>query len=909
MIVACFLLQSFLATPAAPRVPGEPVVALVVPNAGAPRVAAFLRPGDLAPFPLPLSTRSERVARAEFGPNGFHLALFGAGDTALDALRVTALPHAAAAQVLVSEEGLVWVGPPRLPERVSIGAVRDALPLLARQDHVAVQDCVVLIQPPERLGPEERLVLLPPAEHAGVDWFTYFVREETAGGGWGAGRSFRVRASSRHAAVLRTAGRRVQVLLSSGGADEQGARPRLDQAFYATVRRVNDFAPRALELTRAELAPIEATTVVDVQGAGPRTRVPALRGPSREALDVTDVVAWKDDVAAELEQGSVLRAWFEPPAEDEDGRPAGNWTLLVHLDPRPLNTAATGPRELVSLGLAASEDDEDDRGDATQAVLGTEPALAGWLADVTRDVGLATMHLEGPDEQLDIRPTMGPGAAFGDVDGDGFVDLYLVQGASREGSAPLANRLFMNKHGTFRDATEESRTGHTGAGMGALFFDPDGDGDLDLYVANRGPDVFYVNGGTGLFLDATESAGIAGDRWSASAVAGDADEDGDLDLYVTSYLVYDTEALPALDELARYQREDPVEMLPFAFPAAANVYYRNDSFHTDGARREHVRFVDATKDSGLADAAGRGMQAAFWDFDRDGDLDLYIANDVSYNVLFRNEGGGRFRDVSFSTGMDDPRGGMGVAIGDVDGDRDEDLFLTNWQLEPNALYANNLLSHASRRHRVGTFRDRTVDAGFAAFGVGYTSWGAELFDLENDGDLDLFVSNGYTSPDYESTGICVGQPNHLFVNDGSGRFRAAFAEAGAALTVERASRAALTSDFDQDGAVDLFVTSNNGLPQMLANRAPRQGRWIGLRLRQDGPNRFAIGATVEVSAGDRTWLSTLRAGTGYLGGNAPELHFGLGDVEAVDRVSVRWPDGTLSEHGVELDRWVTLKRP
>ncbi len=301
------------------------------------------------------------------------------------------------------------------------------------------------------------------------------------------------------------------------------------------------------------------------------------------------------------------------------------------------------------------------------------------------------------------------------------------------------------------------------------------------------------------------------------------------------------------------------------------------------------------------------MQAIFWDFDRDGDEDLYIANDVSFNVLFRNEGDGQFKDVSFAIGLDDPRGGMGLAVGDVDRDGDEDLFLTNWELEANALYQNDVISAFTTRHRRSSFRDATIRAGLGPAGIGATAWGALFFDAENDGDLDLFVANGYTSPDYEGTGICVGQPNHFFENGGQGRFRDASAKAGSALAVELASRGAIACDYDRDGRIDLVVTANNGRVQLLHNEHAKVGHWLAVRLRGAGGNTFGIGAEVTVEAGGRRLRSSLRAGMGYLTGNPPELHFGLGDTDAGLSIAVRWPSGRVTRHVPDgADRFVTL---
>lgn len=432
--------------------------------------------------------------------------------------------------------------------------------------------------------------------------------------------------------------------------------------------------------------------------------------------------------------------------------------------------------------------------------------------------------------------------------------------------------------------------------MGALLVDLDSDGDLDLFVANYGQDRLYTNDGTGHFEDVTEATGVEPlGLWSAGVCAADIEGDGDLDLYVTGYLDYDPSKMPDAPEVARYRREDPHEMLPFAFPGERNRLLLNEG---------GMHFKDVTEERGLLDVQGRGMQPVFWDFDRDGDPDLYVANDVSFNVLYRNEGDGTFTDVSYATGLDDPRGGMGLAVGDLDGDGDEDLFLTNWQLESNALYESALEAPLDTRHRRSNFHDSTVRWGLGPAGIGVTSWGAVLFDLELDGDLDLFVANGYTSPDYQGTGICVGQPNHLFISEDGARFE--LQEGVPALEVPLASRSAAGCDYDRDGDIDLVVTSNNGRVQLLRNDAPHQGRWLGVRLLQGEGNRFGVGAEITVRVGDRLLRRSVRAGTSYLACEPSEQLFGLGEAEAA-LVEVRWPWGEKTTTEVlELDRWIEL---
>lgn len=561
----------------------------------------------------------------------------------------------------------------------------------------------------------------------------------------------------------------------------------------------------------------------------------------------------------------------------------------------PVELLESGENESITLVL-------ESNGTGTKVARQENPEPRGPLVPLSAFPGY--VHLEGPPEQLDIRPTMGPGAAWGDVNEDGYLDLFVPQGGGREGSSALRDRLWLGAaDGSFLDVTAGAGLAAGDAGMGALLVDLNGDAHLDLYCANYGQDRLFLGKGDASFTEATELLPKLS-LWSASVIAGDPDRDGDLDLYITSYLDYDPSKMPPADDLDRYQREDPIEMLPFAFPGARNVFLQNQLAETGT-----LGFEDRTEALGLLDTGGRGMQATFWDFDGDGDEDLYVANDVSPNVLFRNEEGGTFKDVSFATGLDDPRGGMGLAIGDVDEDGDDDVFLTNWQLEANALYLNALVSHQGRKRRRAAFHDSTVKSGLGPSGIGKTSWGAELFDLDLDGHLDLYVANGYTSPDYESTGICVGQTDLLFLGDGRGRFRPANDLAPEAMSVSLASRGAIGADYDRDGDVDLLVTSNNGPLVLLQNRTERAGRWIGIRLNDaDSLNRFAIGARVQVTTKDgAVRVGTIRAGHGYLTAGAAELHFGVGDVEGDAAVEIRWPDGKTTAAPLPLGSWHTIQ--
>ncbi len=479
--------------------------------------------------------------------------------------------------------------------------------------------------------------------------------------------------------------------------------------------------------------------------------------------------------------------------------------------------------------------------------------------------------------------SMAGGVAIFDADGDGDLDLYLVTGrwdiATQSPAADGVNRLLRQEDdGTFHDVTASSGAGDAGYGMGVAVGDADNDGDLDLYVTNYGPDAFYRNRGDGSFENATDVAGIGNDAWSASAGFFDFDGDGWLDVFVTNYLDHD----PAREvRNAAGRLEYPS---PSSFRGLPDVLYRNNG---DGT------FTDVTAAAGLT-ASGRGLGVIFDDLDGDGRIDVYVANDGEANFAWLNQADGTFVDRATTLGLavnsyGRPEASMGIARGDVDGDGAEDLLLTHLVQETNSLY---------RRLESGHFADETLMSGLAGPSLDRTGFGAVFFDVELDGDLDLFVANGrvlrrrpLADAKLSDHWNPYAEPNQLFVNRGAARFVESAERCGRACDHIEVSRGLVAGDLDRDGDVDLVVTNANGTVRLYRNESPRQGHWLAVRAIDPAWRRDAIGAKVEVVVGSRVLVRTVTAVRSYLSSGDLVTHFGVGDAERVDRVRVRWPDG------------------
>ncbi|NOT01086.1 MAG: CRTAC1 family protein [Phycisphaerales bacterium] len=506
---------------------------------------------------------------------------------------------------------------------------------------------------------------------------------------------------------------------------------------------------------------------------------------------------------------------------------------------------------------------------------------------MTESVGLAFVHDVGSGPQGSdyyMPESMAAGGALFDMDQDGDLDIYLINGARThsddEGLPPLRNRLYRQDAGPrFVDATDSSGLGDAGYGMGVAIGDIDNDGDEDVYVTNVGNDALYRNNGDATFTNITAAAGIQEDQWGASAAFFDYDRDDYLDLFVTHYVALDP-SVKAFDNAGR--REYPG---PHLFHGTTSALYRNNG---DGT------FADVSQGAGIASAALRGLGVVCGDFDEDGWPDVFVANDGQPNQMWINRHDGTFEDRGMAMGVavnlfGQAEANMGIAVGDVDGDLDMDLFITHLTGEQNTLYVNL---------GGGLFEDRSVVAGLAAPSIPFTGFGTAFIDYDDDGDLDLLAVNGRVRRGLVHPGAAVpahwqgyAEPNQLFENDGGGRFTDASSGAGPICGRAEVGRGLAVGDVDNDGDQDVLITNGGGPARLFLNEYER-GNWLTVRAMDSRLRRTAIGAVLDVWIGDRRLRREVRVAYSYLCSNDPRVHFGLGSAIRVDRLAIRWPDGT-----------------
>ncbi|OHB65782.1 MAG: hypothetical protein A2V70_00760 [Planctomycetes bacterium RBG_13_63_9] len=518
------------------------------------------------------------------------------------------------------------------------------------------------------------------------------------------------------------------------------------------------------------------------------------------------------------------------------------------------------------------------------------------LHDVTRETGITFKHTDGSSGNRYIVETVSCGLALFDYDGDGDVDVYFVNGAPLQGTkvdVPPRNALYRNDgNWKFTDVTREAGVGDMGFGLGVAAGDYDNDGDLDLYVSNYGPNVLYRNNGDGTFTDVTEKAGVSnGHKVGAGANFLDIDKDGDLDLFASNYVKFSYES-----HIPRTLMGFPQYPGPRDYHGEPNTLYRNNG---DGT------FADVSVESGVAAYLGRGMGTVCFDFDNDGDTDIFVANDVTENFLFQNDGAGKFEEVGLMAGVSFDvngieQGSMGADCGDYNNDGWLDLYTTSYQTELALLYEN--LGD-------GCFENATFASGAGAGTLPYVTWGNSLVDLDNDGDRDIFVACGHINDNVASfdDSTSYRARNIVLMNTGDGKFVNVSDQCGDGLLAEFSSRGAAFDDLDNDGDVDAVILNSRERPTVLRNDSATGNHWISIRLRGVRSNRDGVGARVKVVAGDLVQVDEVHSGRGYQSHYGMRLHFGLGKRDRIDRIEVHWIGGGVDVlENVRVNQLLTI---
>ena len=531
------------------------------------------------------------------------------------------------------------------------------------------------------------------------------------------------------------------------------------------------------------------------------------------------------------------------------------------------------------------------------------------FANVARQAGIDFVHFPGR-RSTQLPEDMGSGVAWGDYDGDGDDDLFLVNiagplTASPAGIAasPGTNKLYRNNGGgTFTDVTSAAGLEYRGVGMAAAWADFDNDAQLDLVVTSFGRILLYRNRGDGTFEETARKTGLLKhERYWSGAAWGDYDRDGDLDLYVCAYARYQFRPEDAGRKSQQFASDVPYTLNPSSYPPEPNALFRNNG---DGT------FTELAGRAGVANPAGRSLTAAWCDFDLDGWLDIYVANDVSDNAMYRNLGNGRFEDVSHSALVSDYRGAMGLAVGDYDDDTDPDIFITHWMAQENGLFWNLLRSFDGRQPPGELrFMDVADMVGLGQIALDRIGWATSFFDFDNDGRLDLFVTNGSTFQDEVDPSRLKPMVNFLFWQKSpeEGFFELGEA-AGSAFAEPQVGRGGAYADYDNDGDLDLALQRFGDSPYLLRNEGGNMSHWLTVRLKRAKGTGEAVGAVVELTSAGRTQTRFAGCQPSYLSQNSAQIHFGLGAQTMADKLRVRFLSGVTKElSGVAANQTVLVE--
>jgi len=513
--------------------------------------------------------------------------------------------------------------------------------------------------------------------------------------------------------------------------------------------------------------------------------------------------------------------------------------------------------------------------------------------------GIRWIHTAGMSDDKYLPETTGAGCAFLDYDNDGWMDIYLVNGGRADfftPATPLCNALCRNnRDGTFTDVTEKAGVGSGGYGMGVAVGDYDGDGFPDMYVTQYDRSILYHNNRDGTFTDVTDQAGVAAPGWATSAVWFDYDNDGRLDLFVCRYVDF-TKARNV------YCGSGPKGDHHYCDPRIYPYTLTNCLFHNNG----DGTFTDVSKASGIAKYPGKFLGVVATDINNDGLMDLFVADDTVADLLFVNRGGGKFEEIGFQADLaysadGRTRSSMGTDSADFDQDGWMDLFVANINEEIFSLYRNK---------GDETFEDIAMPMGIGMATRSMSGWGAKFFDYDNDGSIDLLVANGAPDDKIEEiySQLTYREPLLLFQNSG-GVFKNVSAESGPVFRKSFPARGMAIGDFNNDGAIDVLVSTSNGAPVLLRNNKGRENHWLGLKLVGRKANIDAVGARISYQAGDLK-ASRMKVGGGsYLSSHDPRVVLGLGKRTKIDWLEIRWPQpsGAVSRFtNLPLDRYITI---